>query len=195
MTIRIVGTVAFLSVAVVNHANCQVVVLGSPYLSGCTQVGSGELAPTIRALGEPEIGNTGFGILGENLRFGYGNNTSPGFDPILLLGVCALNPLPSSSLGFPTCPSQAGGCFAYIDLGVPVATVFGVSGYIMPLVPLTGSYSAYAGSAAWSLPIGNIPSIVGSTVCAQVFFQPKVLIGAPPACIRVSNGLQITIVP
>ena len=196
MTPRVASTwAAFTLLVLGSPVSAQVTPLGTPYLSGCGQ----EFRPAIFALGEPKVGNAGFGILGEGFPIEQ-NLPYPCAPAIrfLLVGTCASTPIPAANI-LPTCSSLPGGCLAYIDQNGPVFAFFGQ--YLYPIVPLTPSTSN--GDAVvrmvWSFPIPSDPSLVGGTVCAQAVTRAAAWgTSCPPAplpCVSVSNGLSITILP
>ena len=164
---------AFALLVIGSPVSSQVTQLGTPYLSGCAPC-CGLAGIGISTLGEPRIGNAGFGVLTQNI---YSQ------DMTLILGQCASIPTPPSPT-WSACPALPGGCLVHIELGGPLMAV-------QPFGVLWSFQASSMIGRVWSFPIPNSATLVGQTFCVQVAGGASIW----GTCLSLSNGLSITILP
>ncbi|HKB14591.1 MAG TPA: hypothetical protein VKF62_00920 [Planctomycetota bacterium] len=160
-------------------APAQCTVLGAPGFTGCAP--GGGIAPTLTCFGDPVLGTTACTTMNSGTCSGAFTIATTGLAPpaVLLIGACPSQPT-YLTLGSPICPpSIVGGCFAFVDL----------SAYMVAL-PMENCPACASGPG---VPIPSDPALVGAEVCLQAFGCTSV--SGPCACIAISNGLSITIMP
>ncbi len=170
---------AFSLLLTTGLAPAQCAILGAPGFTGCSP--GGGIAPALTCFGDPVLGTDACSTTNPAACGGRFTLVATGLAPpaFLLIGACMNQPT-YLALGAPICPpSIVGGCFAYVDL---TANLIALNLENCP-----------ACNTGPGVPIPVNPSLVGMEVCLQAFGCTSV--SGPCACIAISNGLSITIMP
>jgi hypothetical protein len=160
-------------------APAQCAILGAPGFTGCSP--GGGIAPSLTCFGDPVLGTDACSTTNPGACGGPFTLVATGLAPpaFLLIGSCLSQPT-YLALGAPICPASiVGGCFAYVDLTAN-------------LIALNLENCPACGTGP-GVPIPVNPALVGAEVCLQAFGCTSV--SGPCACIAISNGLSITIMP
>lgn len=151
------------------HALAQCVNLGTPGVAGCPIAGFP--APFLQCVGVPAVGNLSFAIAAPLYCPPCPGNVCGA--PILVLAPCSSPPIPL--------PTGAG---AFCSSGVPCVSF---------VVPTSAAFLPPQLPGIWILPIPNVPSLVGQSLCAQLFGIATGSPSCPGACIVGSHGLLVTL--